>query len=198
MEHRGFKTLLATIFAFSLVACVAPQPITMTPGTTTPGNTSITSSPPTSINPPTTTPSPTTTPPPTTFTLPTITTHITGLTVTAEDMGADHFDSARLLISEISVARGETIVLTMYSLSGSFPAIWHFVPDSSGIIEQQGEREFIPDWFPTGGGAGPIPGNEKWIFKAMKAGETTLTMNFRTRSDIPVTIVTFNLRITVS
>jgi len=136
-------------------------------------------------------------PPPTTSPLPTVTIHITGLTVTAEDMGSLSLSSPRVLLAEATVAKGETLVLTLFTHS-EYPFKWAADLGDSGIVVQQGDMEFSPDSYPGGGGGGPIPGYEKWTFKALNTGQTTITMVFPVAAPLPdhPVLVTLELRVT--
>jgi hypothetical protein len=116
-------------------------------------------------------------------------------------MDADHLTAlGRVLIGAINVSESETFTLTVYSVKG-VPSLWSAKADLSGIITQNGPPEFTPSYTPSGAGSGPIPGWEKWTFKAQQKGSTPLIMTydavFAPPPQTPPTLVTLKITVIV-
>jgi len=82
---------------------------------------------------------------------------------------------------QIEVSPGDTITLSLYAEQAS-AMHWSANIDGSGIVSQQGDVEYTKDGpaFDIGSA-----GHEVWIFKALEAGQTTITMTYNSEADLP-------------
>ena len=106
----------------------------------------------------------------------------------------DEFMSQKHISQQIEVTAGESIKVTL----GSNPTTgfqWEQpVISDEAVIEQEGQSEFVPpqEQIPGAGG------KEIWTFKALKAGNTTVSMEYsRPWEGGEKAEWTFNLTVTV-
>jgi predicted secreted protein len=101
--------------------------------------------------------------------------------VTQTDLDQAVKTNGGLITREVSVSKGDTFKITLYS-HWSAGMKWSAGADDINIVRQDGTREFANDGPPQSTGS---PGREKWTFKALEKGETTIIMTYRSIAQLP-------------
>jgi predicted secreted protein len=96
------------------------------------------------------------------------------VTVLKAEMEQAVSGSGGIINRQIEVSPGDIITLSLYAEQAS-AMHWSASIDGSGIVSQQGDVEYTKDGpaFDIGSA-----GHEVWTFKALAAGETTITMTY--------------------
>lgn len=99
-----------------------------------------------------------------------------GLTTNVVEISIEEVSDGKPIVRDVALRAGEVLTLILGSNPGSTGASW---TDNAQIgdpaVVQQSSHEYVP---PSGSLPG-APGKDIWTFKALKAGKTTIEMDYR-------------------
>ena len=119
------------------------------------------------------------------------------INITQTDMDQAVTASGGVITREVTISEGDTFAVSLYA-HWSSGMRWSASSGDFHIVKQDNGRDFTNS-FPLPIGVGG-PGREKWTFKALEKGETTITMTYRSVAQLdprPPVINTLELKVTV-
>ena len=103
------------------------------------------------------------------------------ITIIKEELDQASASGNGVITRQIEVNRGDSFEMSLYA-HWSAGMKWSASFDGSGIVRQEGPREFTNDGPPLSTGS---PGHEEWTFKAVAAGEATITLTYGSVAGLP-------------
>ena len=96
----------------------------------------------------------------------------------AVEVSCDDFSKVHFIAEEVTVDSGESFTVTLCS-NPTTGFQWSAAQISDPAIIEEVDRQFTPPGYTDGSPpAAGAPGQEVWTFKARKAGESTISMEY--------------------